>query len=65
MIAAQMRKNSGNLSKRFHNITCNQKVTDCNQAKNGKTLEFQGFDWWSVGGSNSGRMAQTVAREEV
>ena len=52
MIAAQKKKNIGNLSRHFHNSKCNQKVTDCNRTKNEKTLEIQGFDWWSVGGSN-------------
>lgn len=52
MIAAQKKKNIGNLSRHFHNSKCNQKVTGCNQTKNEKTLEIQGFDWWSVGGSN-------------
>ena len=57
-------KNTGNLSRRFHNSKCNQKVTDCNRTKNEKTLEFQGFDWWSVGGSNCIRHFQSLKTVE-
>ncbi len=52
MIVVQTMKNSGNLNWHYHNNKCNQKVTDCNQTKNEKTLDLQGFDWWSVGDSN-------------